>query len=167
MCSAETVLLLAILRSDKGLDVRAGNTSGTHMLESFSGLGSSKEERVGARGVLHDELVEGQALATGGGDASAGGLGESESGDGQTLGDFEDSLVIGDGGDDNNGSGSINATKLGLRRGTYWLEPRCFTNLEIETGGLLVLDATRRLRTVLTKAESVLLARNLKSFTRR
>lgn len=46
---------------------------------------------------------------------------------------------------------------------TYFLAPRCFTNLEMETGGLLTFDASNRLKTVLEKDESVLLARNLKS----
>jgi hypothetical protein len=53
-------------------------------------------------GGLHNELVEGEALATSGGDASTGSLGESESGNSQ-LGDSEDSLVIGDSGNDNDG----------------------------------------------------------------
>ena len=47
------------------------------------------------------------------------------------------------------------------------LEPRCLIILLIETGGLLVLDATSLLRTVLQKEESVLLERNLKSCTRK
>ena len=38
---------------------------------------------------------------------------------------------------------------------------------DIERGGLLVLDATNLLRMVLAKAESVLLTRNLKSYTKR
>lgn len=37
-------------------------------------------------------------------------------------------------------------------------------SLEIDTGGLLTLDETNLLRMVLLKAESVLLARNLKSY---
>ena len=47
------------------------------------------------------------------------------------------------------------------------LDPRCLIILLIETGGLLVLDATSLLRTVLQKEESVLLERNLKSCTRK
>ena len=43
------------------------------------------------------------------------------------------------------------------------LEPRCLIILLRETGGLLVLEATSLLSTVLQKAESVLLERNLKS----
>ena len=47
------------------------------------------------------------------------------------------------------------------------LEPRCLIILLRETGGLLVLDATSLLRMVLQKAESVLLERNLKSYTQK
>ena len=36
--------------------------------------------------------------------------------------------------------------------------------MEIEIGGLLILDETSLLRTVLQNAESVLLVRNLKSY---
>lgn len=39
-----------------------------------------------------------------------------------------------------------------------------WATLEIEIGGLLTLEATSLLRTVLQKAESVLLVRNLKSY---
>ena len=47
------------------------------------------------------------------------------------------------------------------------LEPRCLIILLRETGGLLVLEATSLLRMVLQKAESVLLERNLKSYTQK
>ena len=53
-------------------------------------------------GGLHNELVEGEALTTSSGDASTGSLSESKSGNSQ-LGDSEDSLVIGDGGNNNDG----------------------------------------------------------------
>ena len=43
------------------------------------------------------------------------------------------------------------------------LSPRCLTSLLSETGGLMVLEATSLLRTVLQNLESVLLERNLKS----
>lgn len=46
----------------------------------------------------------------------------------------------------------------------YFLSPRCLTSLLSATGGLLTLEATSLLRTVLAKVESVLLARNLKSY---
>ena len=47
------------------------------------------------------------------------------------------------------------------------LFPRCLTSLVSETGGLLVLDAINLLRTVLQNAESVLLLKNLKSYSKK
>lgn len=47
----------------------------------------------------------------------------------------------------------------------YLFFPRCLAMREIERGGLLTLDDTSLLRMVLAKAESVLLTRNLKSYT--
>ena len=47
------------------------------------------------------------------------------------------------------------------------LPPRCLTSLLRETGGLIVLEATSLLRMVLQKLESVLLDRNLKSYSQR
>ena len=54
-------------------------------------------------GRLHEELVNGEALATGGGDPGAGSLGEAESGH-LDSGQLNESLVISDGADDNDGS---------------------------------------------------------------
>lgn len=48
---------------------------------------------------------------------------------------------------------------------TYVFFPRSFTNLEIETGGLLTLEEISLLNTVLEKDDSVLLERNLKSYS--
>lgn len=50
---------------------------------------------------------------------------------------------------------------------TYFLSPRCLTSLESERGGLLILDAISLLKTVFAKVESVLLAKNLKSYIHR
>jgi len=50
---------------------------------------------------------------------------------------------------------------------TYWFFPRSFTSLETETGGLLILDDINLLSTVFEKEDSVLLERNLKSYTKR
>lgn len=72
------------------------------MLNGLSVLVGSHEVNLLAFGGLHNELVEGEALTTSSGDASTGSLSESKSGNSQ-LGDSEDSLVIGDGGN-NNGS---------------------------------------------------------------
>ena len=49
----------------------------------------------------------------------------------------------------------------------YVFFPSSFTNLEIEMGGLLILDEINLLNTVLEKDESVLLERNLKSYINR
>ena len=69
---------------------------------------------------LHNELVEGHALATGLGDSSSGGLGESESGNGE-LGDLKHSLVVGDGGNDNDGSVTVLSEVLHkLGQGERW-----------------------------------------------
>lgn len=53
--------------------------------------------------------------------------------------------------------------KLGAKN-THFFSPRCLTSLLIATGGLLILEETSLLRTVLAKVESVLLPRNLKSY---
>jgi len=60
---------------------------------------------------LHNELIESQALAAGLGDSGTGSLGEAESGD-VDLWQIEDSLIIGDSGDDNNGSISLGSEVL-------------------------------------------------------
>lgn len=57
-----------------------------------------------------------------------------------------------------------------MKRGeklAYWFWPRCLTRRLTETGGLLILEESSLLSTVLAKAESVLLERNLKSYTDR
>ena len=50
-------------------------------------------------------------------------------------------------------------------KSTYVLVPRCLTILLRDTGGLMVLEATNRLSIVLQNLESVLLDKNLKSYT--
>ena len=52
---------------------------------------------------LHNELVEGHALATSLGDSGSSGLSESESSNGE-LGNLEHSLIIGNGGNDDDSS---------------------------------------------------------------
>ena len=52
---------------------------------------------------MHNELVEGHALATSLGDSGSSGLSESESSNSE-LGNLKHSLVIGDGRNDDNGS---------------------------------------------------------------
>lgn len=77
--------------------------SKAEMLDGLSGvLRPSEEEGVGAGRGPHRELVEGQALASGGDDAGAGGCSESQRGDGE-LGDLEQSVVVRHGADYDNG----------------------------------------------------------------
>lgn len=52
------------------------------MLLCFSVLGSSKQEGVGTGGGLENQLVEGEYFTSCFKDSSSGGLGESESGNG-------------------------------------------------------------------------------------
>lgn len=73
------------------------------VLDGLTGvLGSTEEEGVGTGGLLESELIESQGLAASGEDASAGSGGETEgrNGDG---GDLEETVVIGDGTDNNDG----------------------------------------------------------------
>jgi len=60
---------------------------------------------------LHNELIKSEALAAGLGDSGAGSLGEAESSD-VDLWHIEDSLIIGDSGDDNDGSISLGSEVL-------------------------------------------------------
>jgi hypothetical protein len=100
-------------------------------------------------------------------DSSSGGLGKSESSYGD-LGDLKNSLVVGH--SSNNHSYLVtmegfNKIRCSLEKNmsAYVFFPNSFTNLEIETGGLLTLHDINLLNTVLEKDESVLLERNLKS----
>lgn len=65
-------------------------------------LGTAEQQGVAAGRGTQSELVQGEGLTTGGQDASAGSGGEAESSDAQ-LGDFEKTVVIGDGADNNDG----------------------------------------------------------------
>jgi len=60
---------------------------------------------------LHNELIKSEALAAGFGDSGAGSLGEAESSD-VDFWQIEDSLIIGDSGDDNDGSISLGSEVL-------------------------------------------------------
>jgi hypothetical protein len=63
--------------------VGAGDTGrGSEMLLCFSVLGSSEQEGVGTSGGLENQLVEGKNFTSCFKDSSSGGLGESESGNG-------------------------------------------------------------------------------------
>lgn len=65
-------------------------------------LGATEKEGVGTGGLLKGELVEGDGLATGSLDASTGSGGEAE-GSNRDLGDGQETVVIGDGTDNNDG----------------------------------------------------------------
>lgn len=73
------------------------------MLDGLTGvLGSTEKEGVGTGGLLESELIEGDGLAASGDDASAGSGGEAQSGDGH-LGDDKETVVIGDGTNNDDG----------------------------------------------------------------
>jgi len=97
--AATGTLELAALAGDIGLLVLVGAEA--EVLDGLAGvLGAAEEQGVGARGLLESELVEGQGLAAGSLDASAGSGGEAQGGD-VDLGDLEEAVVIGDGADNN------------------------------------------------------------------
>ena len=81
------------------------------MLLGLTSSVGSQEEGVGAGGGLHHELVKSQALATSLCDSGAGGLGEAE-GSNVDLGHIEESLVVGDGGNADNGTVSLSSEML-------------------------------------------------------
>jgi hypothetical protein len=66
-------------------------------------LGSSEEESVGTSGGTESELIQGDGLTTSGLNAGAGSGGESESGD-RNLGNREETVIVGDGTDNNDGA---------------------------------------------------------------
>lgn len=100
--SATTGLLeLAALGSDVGLLVLVGTEA--EVLDGLASvLGATEKEGVGTSGLLEGELVEGDGLATGSLDASTGSGGEAE-GSNRDLGDGQETVVIGDGTDNNDG----------------------------------------------------------------
>jgi len=65
-------------------------------------LGAPQQDSVGTGGGTESELIEGDGLTTSGQDAGAGGSSEPQSSDGE-LGDLKDTVVIGNGSDNNNG----------------------------------------------------------------
>ncbi len=64
-------------------------------------LGATEQEGVASGRSTQSQLVQSQALATGGDDASSGRGGEAQSSD-RDLGDLEKAVVVGDGADDDN-----------------------------------------------------------------
>lgn len=92
--------------SSLGDDERSGVGTWTHA-EVSDGLSvvllSSEEHDVGSGRCSHGELVEGDALTSGLCDSSSGGRGKSQGGDGEFW-DVDQSVVVGDGSDDGDGS---------------------------------------------------------------
>lgn len=78
---------------------------GTHaeVLNSLSGvLRSTEEEGVASGRSAESQLIQGEDLTTGGQDAGAGSGGEAESRNAE-LGDGQETVVVGDGADDDDG----------------------------------------------------------------
>lgn len=94
-------LKLAALALDVGLLVGVG--AHAEMLDGLTGvLGSTEEKGVGSSGGTGSDLVDGEALTAGLLNASTCGGSEAESSDGE-LGKLEETVVIGDSADDDNG----------------------------------------------------------------
>jgi hypothetical protein len=92
-----STLELAALALDVGLLVGVGTHA--EMLDSLTGvLGSTEEEGVGSSGETGSDLIDGEALAAGLLNASAGRGGEAHSRDGE-LGKLEKTVVVSDGSD--------------------------------------------------------------------
>jgi len=86
--------------------VGTAEAGGSEMLLGLSSGGSSKEEGVGTSRGHHDEFVKSEAFATSLGDTGTGSFGEAEGGN-VKLWHFSDTLIIGDGSDNNGGSVSL------------------------------------------------------------
>jgi hypothetical protein len=110
----------------------------------------------------HDQLIKSEAFATGFDDFSSSGFSESKSANRQ-LWNIKKSIVISNSANTNRNFVST-MKKESFNNNTYDLA--CLTSLESERGGLFTLEETSLLKTVLQKPESVLLERNLKSYTK-
>lgn len=101
--SATTSLLeLASLRDDVGLLVCV--RAETEMLVCLSGVfWSSEENGVGTLWRTQSELIESQALATGSFNSLSSSAGESECGNRQLLLEVDQTNIIGDGADEDDG----------------------------------------------------------------
>lgn len=76
----------------------------TEVLDGLTGvLGAAEQQGVAAGGGAEGKLVEGDGLAAGGSQTGTGGGGESQGGDGH-LGDRQETVVVGDGADNNDGA---------------------------------------------------------------
>lgn len=100
-----SLLELAALGSDVGLLVLVGTE--TEVLDGLAGvLLATDEDGVGTSRGASSELVKGEALTTSSLDTSTGSVGESESSD-RELGKLENSVVVSDGTNNNNGLGGL------------------------------------------------------------
>ncbi|KAL2274501.1 hypothetical protein FJTKL_03170 [Diaporthe vaccinii] len=79
-------------------------------------LGATQEQGVGTGGLLKGKLVEGQGAAASGQNARAGGGGEPQGGD-LDLGDLEQTVVVGDGADNNDRLLVVAVLQVGLDAG--------------------------------------------------
>ena len=74
------------------------------VLDGLTGvLGATEEEGVGTGGLLEGKLIQGDGLAASGLKTAAGSGGEAQSRNGD-LGDLEQTVVVGDGTDNDNGA---------------------------------------------------------------
>lgn len=73
------------------------------VLDGLTGvLGTAEEDGVGASGGAHGELIDGEALTTGGQDAGTGSCGETEGRNGE-LGNAQETVVVSDGANNDDG----------------------------------------------------------------
>jgi len=101
--SASTSLLeLAALGDNVGLLVGVG-TSTKVLVDLSCVLWSSEEDGVATLWCSESELVEGEALSTGSFNTLTSGSGESECSDAQLLLEVDESDIVGDGSNENNG----------------------------------------------------------------
>lgn len=108
-------LELAALGEDVGLLVLVGTEA--EVLDGLTVvLGATQEQGVGTGGLLKSKLVEGQGAAASGQNARAGGGGEPKGGD-LDLGDLEQTVVVGDGADNNDRLLLVAILQVGLDAG--------------------------------------------------
>lgn len=89
---------------------------GTHaeVADGLTGvLGTAEQQGVGTSGLLESQLVEGLDGAAGGNDASAGSGGETQGGD-VHLGDLEQTDIVSDGADNDDGLLLVAVLEVGL-----------------------------------------------------
>ena len=80
-----------------------GVGSEAKVLDGLTGvLGTTEEDGVGASWGAQSKLIDGEELTTGGQDAGTGGRGETEGRNGE-LGDGQETVVVSDGADQDNG----------------------------------------------------------------